>query len=118
VCRGGNKEWHMRNDQVYMGYAMRVQQWRYVVWVHWDSPNFKPLWEKVVSEELYDHRDPRCNEKQNFDLCETVNVAMEQGMRSIKDELFAKLRRLVDSHNPEAWRTGQEKSEREREGKQ
>lgn len=111
VCRGGNWEWNEHNERVYMGYSMRTDEWRYAVWVPFDAPTHSPKWgEPWGGEELYDHRDPRCNEKGNFDLCETRNVAKDASLKKIKDELFAKLRSIVDTYNLKHW-------EEERDGK-
>lgn len=87
-----------------MGYSMRTDDWRYTVWVPWNTTTFAPMWDQPFGgEELYDHRDPRCNEKANFDLCENRNMAKDASLAEIKDELFAKLRSVVDSYNLNAW---------------
>lgn len=104
VCRGGNWEWNQLNERTYMGYSLRNDTWRYTMWVPWDSAHFRPLWDQpLAAEELYDHRDPRCNEKGNFDLCETRNVVKEDSLRPVRDELYAKLRSLADTYNLNAW---------------
>jgi hypothetical protein len=75
VCRGGNWEWNKLNERTYMGYSMRTDEWRYTVWVPWNSELYAPEWDQPWGgEELYDYRDPRCNEKGNFDLCDTRSV--------------------------------------------
>jgi len=112
VCRGGNREWNQYNERVYMGYSMRTDEWRYAVWVPFDAPSHAPQWgEPLGGEELYDHRDPRCNEKGNFDLCETRNVAKDGSLQEIKDELYAKLRSIVDTYNLKHWEDEREKEE-------
>jgi hypothetical protein len=104
VCRGGNWEWNAHNERTYMGYSLRTDTWRYTVWVPWNSTEFAPQWDKPWGgEELYDHRDPRCNEKGNFDMCETRNVADEPSLAPAKKELFVKLRSLADTYNLNAW---------------
>lgn len=104
VCKGGNWEWDKYNDKVLMGYSLRVEHWRYIVWVYWDSPTFSPLWDKGIAvDELYDHRDPRCNEKPNFDLCERSNVAKEESLQPVKDDLYKKIREIADNNNMNAW---------------
>ncbi len=104
VCRGGNWEWNDMNDRVYMGYSMRMDDWRYTVWVPFNASIHAPMWEEELGgEELYDHRDPRCNQKGNFDLCETRNVAKDASLKAIKDELYAKLRSIVDVYNLQEW---------------
>jgi iduronate 2-sulfatase len=117
VCRGGNWEWHEYNERVYMGYSLRMDDWRYTIWVPFDSQTHSPQWELPLGgEELYDHRDPRCNEKGNFDLCETRNVIKDESLREIRDELYAKVRSIVDSYNLNAWEQEREERRKESEG--
>jgi hypothetical protein len=87
-----------------MGYSLRTDDWRYTVWVPWNTTTFAPMWDQpFAGEELYDHRDPRCNEKGNFDMCENRNVADDGSLAEVKDELYAKLRSISDSYNLNAW---------------
>ena len=100
VCKGGNWEWNEHNERTYMGYSLRTNDWRYTVWVPWSSKKYAAEWDQDWGgEELYDHRDPRCNEKGNFDLCETKNLAKEESLLPVKEELYAKLRSIVDTYN-------------------
>lgn len=104
VCKGHNRAWDRQNDKVLMGYSLRTDHWRYIVWMYWDTSNATPLWDKGIAvDELYDHRDPRCNEKSNFDLCETMNVASEESLKSVKDELYKIIREIVEKNNFRAW---------------
>lgn len=92
------------NERTYMGYSIRTDDWRYVVWVPWNTDTFSAEWDKPWGgEELYDHRDPRCNEKGNFDLCETRNVAKEESLKSVKEELLVRIRTMADTYNLKAW---------------
>jgi hypothetical protein len=112
VCRGGNWEWNDMNERTYMGYSLRTDQWRYTVWVPWSTKAFAPLWDQPLGgEELYDHRDPRCNEKGNFDLCETRNLATEGSLAGVKEELYAKLRSVADTYNLNHWEAEKMKKE-------
>lgn len=112
MCRGGNWEWNEHNDQTYMGYSLRTDEWRYTLWVSWSSSKYAPKWDEPFGgEELYDHRDPRCNEKGNFDLCENRNVAKDESLAKIKDELYAKLRSIVETYNYNSWEEKKEKSD-------
>ncbi len=87
-----------------MGYGLRTDAWRYVLWVPWNTTTFAPMWDQPFGgEELYDHRDQRCNAKGNFDLCETQNVAKDESLAGTKDELYAKLRSIADTYNLNAW---------------
>lgn len=86
-----------------MGYGLRTNDWRYVVWVPWNSDAFKAEWNQPIMEELYDHRDPRCNEKGNFDLCENQNLADDESLAKIKEELLMRVRTISDTYNLNAW---------------
>jgi len=93
-----------KNDRTYMGYGLRTDDWRYVVWVSWNTKTYGPNWdEPFAAEELYDHRDPRCNEKGNFDLCENHNLADEESLKHVREDLLAKVRTLSDTYNLKAW---------------
>lgn len=106
VCKGHNRVWNRQNDKVLMGYSLRTDQWRYIIWMYWDTQGATPLWDQGIAlDELYDHRDPRCNEKSNFDLCETINVASDGSLKSVKDELYKQIREIVDHYNFRAWTT-------------
>lgn len=54
-------------------------------------------------EELYDHRDPRCNEASGFDLCEDVNVEADPAHAAVKAQLRDRLIRHVQAHNRPLW---------------
>jgi len=72
--------------------------------VSWNSEKFLAEWDKpLAAEELYDLRDPRCNKKGNFDICENHNLADEGSLQLIKEELLAKVRAVSDTYNLEAW---------------
>ena len=45
----------------YVGYSIRSDTWRYTLHVKWDGSTLQPIWDSVVTEELYDHarNDPR-----------------------------------------------------------
>lgn len=109
--RGGNWEWNKYNDRTYMGYSLRTDEWRYTVWVPWNTTTYSAMWDQPFGgEELYDHRDPRCNEKGNFDLCETHNLASDASLAEVKDELYAKLRSITDTMNLNAWEEWREEN--------
>lgn len=88
-----------------MGYSVRTDDWRYTVWVPWNTTTYSPMWDQPFGgEELYDHRDPRCNQKGNFDICETRNVAGDESLTEIKEELYAKLRAVThDTFSLNTW---------------
>ena len=39
----------------YMGYSMRTDTHRIIIWYAWDGEKLLPDWGKVVGRELYDH---------------------------------------------------------------
>ncbi|EWM28099.1 iduronate-2-sulfatase [Nannochloropsis gaditana] len=105
VCSGGNRDWNDLNERVYMGYSMRTDEWRYTAWVPFNASTHTPEWTQAWGgEELYDHRDPRCNEKGNFDSCETRNMAKDVSLQLVKKELYAKMRSIVDTYNYKQWK--------------
>ncbi|XP_043469979.1 iduronate 2-sulfatase isoform X2 [Leptopilina heterotoma] len=61
-----------------MGYTVRTKRFRYTAWISFSSNNFKPIWKKIVAEELYDHTtDPK----------ETVNQVKFSKFHKIKKKL-------------------------------
>jgi hypothetical protein len=36
-CNGHNREWDKKNEQVFMGYSMRMHEWRYTAWYSWET---------------------------------------------------------------------------------
>lgn len=57
----------------------------------------------VQAEELYDHRDLRCNSPWGFDLCEDVNYAGTPGLEQLKEGLRDALKEYVQTHNLAHW---------------
>ena len=64
----------------YMGYSLRTDDYRYTEWASWDGARLRPMWDRLVGTELYEH-DPvaseMCNRVENscFDDFENVNLA-------------------------------------------
>jgi hypothetical protein len=87
-----------------MGYSIRTDEWRYTAWVPFNASTHTPEWAQAWGgEELYDHRDPRCNEKGSFDSCETRNMAKDVSLQLVRKELYAKMRSIVDTYNYKQW---------------
>ena len=61
-------------DFNWMGLSVRSVEWRYTLWVEWDGPHLRPLWDRVVGEELYDHRGDNGIGEDVFDAWENENV--------------------------------------------
>jgi len=59
----------------FMGYSVRVDLWRYTVWVPWDGDKLVPVWDATgnqTAEELYSHEG---DDGTDFDAFENVNMA-------------------------------------------
>lgn len=53
-------------DTTIMGYSMRTHTYRYTAWLKFNNVTFKPDWNHIIAEELYDHRvDP----DENHNIC-------------------------------------------------
>lgn len=47
-------------DVTIMGYSIRTHRFRYTAWLKFDNQTYKPDWDHIVAEELYDHKtDPQ-----------------------------------------------------------
>lgn len=46
-------------DTTIMGYSVRTSRFRYTAWMRFDNVTYRPDWNHIVAEELYDHKiDP------------------------------------------------------------
>jgi iduronate 2-sulfatase len=60
---------------LYMGYSVRVDEWRYTEWYPWDGNNTKAVFDEgIYASELYDYRGV-VSELIDYDLVENLNVA-------------------------------------------
>uniref|UniRef100_A0A1X7TKQ4 Sulfatase N-terminal domain-containing protein n=1 Tax=Amphimedon queenslandica TaxID=400682 RepID=A0A1X7TKQ4_AMPQE len=62
----------------FMGYSVRVPNWRYTAWMEWDDSRLKAKWEsEPYAVELYDHHksDGADGTENDFNQCEIENVA-------------------------------------------
>ncbi len=61
-----------------MGYSVRTDQFRYTEWVKFQGkPQYRPVWDKQVATELYDHKkDPQEN-KNEASNPEYKNIVVE-----------------------------------------
>ena len=69
---------HEKSEVIYMGYSVRVPNWRYTAWLEWKDGKGK--WDgEPYAVELYDHQrddQPQGSGTENdFDQCEIENVA-------------------------------------------
>ena len=65
-----------------MGYAVRVDKYRYVEWVKFNRDTAEPDWDNVWGVELYDHSEPA-----KFFNQDNSNLAKEPAMASVVQEL-------------------------------
>ncbi len=84
--RGGNKEEAKKrgfSSHKSMGYSIRTSRYRYTVWMGDDFRSSQPFKnELIVGTELYDYqKDPE----------ETINVADDQGYKTVSKELYDKM---------------------------
>merc|ERR1712061_471823 len=85
----------------FMGYSMRVDEWRYVEWLRWDGEALRPVWEEVVARELYDHSAESHDAIIEYiDESENENVAEDPGNAALVRELSDKLRSEVERWLP------------------
>ena len=69
-CSANNKD-----ERTYMGYSIRVPDWRYTAWMSWDRSTRKSNWdEHPYAIELYSHGGSPEAEN-DFNSCEFENVA-------------------------------------------
>lgn len=91
--------WVRRGDIDFMGYSMRVENWRYVEWVKWHGATLMPLWDHLVARELYDHSqaDPRTaayiDETENENLAEQPDMA--EVVKSLSRRLHSEVARWI-----------------------
>ena len=92
-----------------MGYSVRTKRFRYTEWVKFSGkPKYKPIWDKNVGTELYDH---------NIDPEENYNRAGEKSYAQFQDELSKMLRAgwrealPENDHNVLKWKSAKQKSE-------
>ncbi len=69
-CSIGNTD-----ERTYMGYSIRIPDWRYTAWMSWDREKRETMWDQhPYSFELYHHGGPQ-EEENDFNKCEIENVA-------------------------------------------
>eukprot|EP01059_Diplonema_ambulator_P015734 TRINITY_DN2691_c0_g1_i1.p1 TRINITY_DN2691_c0_g1~~TRINITY_DN2691_c0_g1_i1.p1 ORF type:complete len:508 (+),score=182.61 TRINITY_DN2691_c0_g1_i1:44-1525(+) len=75
-----------------MGYSVRVDGWRYTLWLYWDAVNLVGDFDhSAVGEELYNHAG---DDESDYDMYENANVADDP----VNAEVVAELRGLVEQH--------------------
>ncbi|XP_075161794.1 iduronate 2-sulfatase isoform X2 [Haematobia irritans] len=65
-----------------MGYSLRSNEYRYTLWIEFNSQNFTKDWSTIYGEELYDHR---------LDAMEEINVAEWPQFNDVRLDLKNKL---------------------------
>lgn len=65
-------------DFKFMGYTVRVDEWRYTEWLPWDQSKGDGDWNaEVFAKELYDHRSDNFTVSSDYDLLENINIITE-----------------------------------------
>eukprot|EP01062_Namystynia_karyoxenos_P074284 TRINITY_DN71163_c0_g1_i1.p1 TRINITY_DN71163_c0_g1~~TRINITY_DN71163_c0_g1_i1.p1 ORF type:complete len:542 (+),score=174.59 TRINITY_DN71163_c0_g1_i1:70-1626(+) len=97
-CRDSDSLWKsnsiLHDDRslfTHMGYSVRTPSWRYTEWVPWNGTALKPVWDKVVARELYDHRNDTIYPT-NFDQGELANMAARPESGAVVAQLSQLLR--------------------------
>ena len=97
-----------RADTAYMGYSVRVDEYRYTAWLAFNGTLNRADWAGVdapspigtttasslMGEELYSHVG---DTNGDFDAFENENLAMQPEHKDTRDELFAMLRARFDT---------------------
>lgn len=78
----------------YMGYSIRVPDWRYTAWVAWNGTSLKPLWDQVQARELYPHEGDMGT---SFDDFENENVADQPQHAALVQQLHQQLQQAFSS---------------------
>lgn len=71
-----------------MGYTVRTKRFRYNAWIPFSPDNFKPKWETILAEELYDHKiDPgeafnQISSPEFFKVKKKLRKLLKEGWRS------------------------------------
>jgi arylsulfatase A-like enzyme len=87
--------WRDRSTFTHMGYSVRTDGWRYTEWYAWNGTTLRPIWEKLVAQELYDHRN-ETHYPTHFDAGEDENVAGESAYASTVAKLAKSIRGQFD----------------------
>ena len=72
---------------LYMGYSVRVDDWRYTEWYPWDQENLVALFDDgVYARELYDWRGVEST-TMDYDIVENLNVAEHAENAEVTEQL-------------------------------
>ncbi|GMI46197.1 hypothetical protein TrCOL_g1448 [Triparma columacea] len=82
---------------LFMGYSIRVDEWRYTEWYPWDQDKLVARFdEPVYARELYDWRGVE-SEFMDYDFVENLNVAEREENEDIVDQLHELLLKKFDT---------------------
>lgn len=86
-----------RDQLDWMGYSLRNDEWRFTVWVAWDSATLQPRWDLVNATELYSHTVVAGGPSdQSFDAWENVNEVENPRYATVVTKLSKQLRAHFD----------------------
>lgn len=54
-----------------MGYTLKTNDYRYTAWIPFAHETYKPDWDIIIAEELYDHRTDRA---EDFNLAASLKM--------------------------------------------
>jgi arylsulfatase A-like enzyme len=82
---------------LFMGYSVRVDEWRYTEWYPWNQDKLVARFdEPVYARELYDWRGVE-SEFMDYDFVENLNVAEREENEDIVDQLHELLLKKFDT---------------------
>ena len=83
-----------------MGISMRTSTWRYTEWLGFNSGSniskAHPIWDEIYGVELYNHSNNTIDEN-DLNAYDNYNLAYDQDMQSIVNELHSKLKKTWDN---------------------
>jgi iduronate 2-sulfatase len=83
-----------RSSFPYMGYTIRVDNYRYTEFVRWNGSSLSPIWGEVLSRELYNHTldvpgTPEWEERDDFEDINRVLSAPQELVSQLAEKLRA-----------------------------
>eukprot|EP00039_Didymoeca_costata_P032396 m.37670 g.37670 ORF g.37670 m.37670 type:complete len:611 (-) comp9338_c0_seq2:59-1891(-) len=88
-----------REDIAYMGYTVRVQGWRYTVWIGFNGTRNRGIWPSSAAPmaELYDHSGNNGTSSNVMDAYENENVVEDAKNQPLVASLYTLLKNRFDT---------------------